>query len=86
MADLEAIRANPTDEVRLGFQRKCCRVHRGGINIRLAQGESQLRQVSYLVYLSARGLKEDRRPHAAVDIPQGSLSVRVKRPGVGVHS
>ena len=77
MANFEAVRTQAADKIGLVLQGKGGIVHRRGIHFRLAQGETQLRQMGHFIYLAAGRLEEDRRADAAMDVSQGAFSIGV---------
>ena len=53
-------------------------VHRCRLDVRLADGEAQLRQVRCLVNLAAGGLEQDGGGYAAVDVAQRAAGVGIQ--------
>ena len=62
VADLEAVRTHPPDEIGLVLQRKGGVVHGRCVQVGLAEGEPQLGQVGDLINLPAGRLEEDAVP------------------------
>ena len=82
MVNLEAVRSDAADEEPLRLQSDSGIVDRRSIDLWLADGESQLRQVRDLVDLPAGGLEQDGGADPSMDVAQSALAVRVKCSGV----
>ena len=80
--DAEAVRSDLADEEPSRLQRARGIVDARGLDLGLAEGESQLGQVGDLVHLPAGGFEEDGRAHAAMDIAERPPGIGIQRPGV----
>jgi hypothetical protein len=76
--DAETVRAHLADVVGPAFQGQGRRVNTGRVQLGLAQGKPQLRQVSHLVNLPPRRLEQDGGPDPAVNVLQRPGGVRVQ--------
>jgi hypothetical protein len=73
IADPEAIRSRLAHEIGAILEREGGVVDRRRVQLRLAEGEAELREVRHLVGLPAGGLEQDRGSDAPVDVAQRPL-------------
>ena len=83
MVDAEAVRADLANEEPGPLQRGGGVVDGGGVQLRFAQGEAQLRQVGHLIDLPAGGLEQDGGTDPPMNVPQGAGGVRIQ--GLGMR-
>src|SRR5262249_44829044 len=84
IADAKGVRSRFTHEV--GAILECERgvVDRRRVQLWLAEGEAEFREMGHLLGLPAGGLEQDRGADAPVDVAKRSLGISVERLAVGL--